>query len=420
MKDLKIMNTILNVLLLLGLIVPAFCFSPHVYQQRTRSSSSSLASSTETASLSQVEEDAIATDNEENAHYHIRSPLRMLGPYPTIPLSFPNLATSSQRERNITGVSLDWVLDTAANTNTINNQVALELCLEKVGEAPGGVGSGGAINGGDTFLLGDCELDIKINDSKPSEDDNVVAEDDEPEPFTFMKELTASALPVASPAAAGLLGLAFFYCFEGGVEFNWGLNKQQTPPSVLFYGSDKHLDADGLTLVPFESLPESLLPSVTLIINGKEIPALFDTGSPLTVINQAAAIEAGIETIIPSDVVNPDNKSKEGNFLSKIASNFKSANEIAKATQSGDILTIQGTDGKPTRLVKTKEQQDIHIRASSSSKKLLPSSQIFVGDIPGLVALGGIQGDAAAILGMDILSRCDRVIFRARQNEIYL
>ena len=69
MKDLKIMNIILqivNVLFLLGLIVPTFCFSPHVYQQRTRSSSSSLASSTETASLSQVEEEANTTDDEEN------------------------------------------------------------------------------------------------------------------------------------------------------------------------------------------------------------------------------------------------------------------------------------------------------------------------------------------------------------------
>ena len=419
MKDLKIMNIILqivNVLLLLGLIVPTFCFSPHVYYQRARSSSSLASSSTQTLSQVVDEEATTTTDDDENVV--VRSPLRMLGPYPTIPLRFNNLATSSQRERNITGVSLDWVLDTAANTNTINAEVAKELLLEKVGEAPGGVGSGGAINGGDTFLLGDCELDIKINDAKPSEDDNAVAEVDEP--FTFMKELTASALPVASPAAAGLLGLAFFYCFEGGVEFNFGLNKQQTP-SVSFYASDKYLDADELTLVPFESLPESMLPSVTLIINGKEIPALFDTGSPLTVINQAAAIEAGIDTIIPSDVVNPDNK--DGNFFSKIASNLKSANEIAKATQSGDILTIQGTDGKPTRLVKTKEQQDIHVKASSSSsKKILPSSQIFVGDIPGLVALGGKGGDSppAAILGMDILSRCDRVVFRARQNEIYL
>jgi len=103
----NIILQIVNVLLLLGLVVPAFCFSPHVYHQRTRSSSSPLASSTETASLSQVEEEANATDDEENVV--VRSPLRMLGLYPTIPLSFPNLATSSQRERNITGVSLDWV-----------------------------------------------------------------------------------------------------------------------------------------------------------------------------------------------------------------------------------------------------------------------------------------------------------------------
>ena len=103
----------------------------------------------------------------------VRSPLRFFGPYPTMPLRFPQLATSTQRARNVTGISLDFVLDTAANTNTINAQVASELELEKVGEAPGGVGASGDIMGGDTFLLGDAELDIPPVDSE-GDDDNFI------------------------------------------------------------------------------------------------------------------------------------------------------------------------------------------------------------------------------------------------------
>ena len=77
-----------------------------------------------------------------------RSPLRFLGPYPAMPLRFPDLATPSQRGRGASGVCLDWVLDTAANVNTINAAVARELDLERVGAAPGGVGAGGGAGGG--------------------------------------------------------------------------------------------------------------------------------------------------------------------------------------------------------------------------------------------------------------------------------
>lgn len=54
---------------------------------------------------------------------------------------------------DVARVSLDFILDTAANTNTINAQVASELGLEAVGEALPGVGAGGTIGGGMTFLL---------------------------------------------------------------------------------------------------------------------------------------------------------------------------------------------------------------------------------------------------------------------------
>lgn len=62
----------------------------------------------------------------------VQAPLKYIGPYPCLALRFPELATRSEQQRNVTGVSMDFVLDTAANTNTINGQVAKELGLEIV------------------------------------------------------------------------------------------------------------------------------------------------------------------------------------------------------------------------------------------------------------------------------------------------
>ena len=89
----------------------------------------------------------------------IKAPLKYIGPYPCLALRFPDLATPSQKKLNKKGISLDFVVDTAANTNTINGQVAKELGLEVVGNAPGGLGSQGAIMGGDLFSLGNAQLE---------------------------------------------------------------------------------------------------------------------------------------------------------------------------------------------------------------------------------------------------------------------
>lgn len=380
----------------------------------------------------------LVVDNTEDENDVVRAPLRFLGPYPTIPLRFPNLATASQRDRNITGVSLDFVLDTAANTNTINAQVAQELSLEKVGQAPGGFGAAGGIMGGDTFMLGDCELDINLGMAKENravDEENEGSEEVDKEKFVFMQELTASALPVASPAAAGLLSLAFFYCFEGGVEFIWG-DSANPVPSVTFYGSDKHLNLDGMTCVPFDSIEGTMLPSVTLCVNGVEIPALFDTGSPITVLNARAAEKAGIATAIPMEDLDPEKQSKKDgkggswNPFSKLAANVQSASQIAQATTRGEILTIAGTNGKPVYLVKSESPLELQVAskaeqsASSQTKYTkLGENNVFVGDLPGLAALGGLGGDAAppaAVLGMDFLRCRPKIVFRAQQNEIYL
>jgi len=138
----------------------------------------------------------------------VEAPLKFVGPYPCITLKFPDLATASQRQRNISGVELDFVLDTAANTNTIQEAVPLELKLSKIGSALPGFGPAGFLPGADTYLLGDCQI-AHCNQQGI-------------DPFIFMTNLSASSLPSASPiAAAGLLGTAFLNCFEGGVEFIW-------------------------------------------------------------------------------------------------------------------------------------------------------------------------------------------------------
>lgn len=144
----------------------------------------------------------------------IKVPLKFVGPYPTIGLRFPGLSTKNQKAQKKTGISLDFVLDTAANTNTINAQVATELGLEVVWEALPGLSSAGAMQGGQTFMLGDSQLEgIEMNEE--------MGEDG-----IFMKNLTASALPIASPASAGLLSLPFFTALKGascfpGVPQRW-------------------------------------------------------------------------------------------------------------------------------------------------------------------------------------------------------
>lgn len=341
-----------------------------------------------------------ATDGEEQTTQAVRVPLKFLGPYPCMGLRFPDLATSSQREKNVTGISLDFVLDSAANVNTLNAQVAQELDLEVVGEALPGVGAGGAIQGGDTFMLGSAELEGISKE----------------EQFTFMEGLTASALPVASPAAAGLLSLAFFHCFEGGVEFQWG--SEGVPPSVTFYGdgeSDSLLES--MTRVPIDEQPVSRLPAVEVTINGVTFPALLDTGSPITVLNAQAAEQAGVKTVqLPSQKTK-----KGGNPFTNFANRFQEAQEAAQAAARGDVIAIAGTAGERVNLVKSEAKNEIILAGMEGKKVEFGESNVYVGNLPGLAALNALGDDSppAAILGMDVLRLKPKMLLKAQSKEVY-
>jgi hypothetical protein len=114
------------------------------------------------------------------------------------------------------------------------------------------------------------------------------------------------------------------------------------------------------------------------------------------------------------------------NPFARLTSSIRSAQEVARATARGDVLTIAGTGGRPVRLVRTKSPVDVGIGGAGSGGtarcSLSSSARVYVGDLPGLAALGGLGGSAppAAVLGMDLISTRSRVVFRARQNEIYL
>ncbi len=371
-------------------------FSPverSFYTVRSRATESKIR-----LSVSRLENENESEETEiEQQALKITSPLKFIGPYPSLPLHFPNLATASQREREVSGISLDFVLDTAANTNTINAQVASELSLESVGTALPGYNAAGSMDGGSTFILGDCSLDLL-------------------EKELFMKDLTAAALPVASPAAAGLLGVAFLNCFQGGVKFDWGNDAK-----VTFYGDDEGMldDVAEMIKVPIEVIKDVLLPSITLNVNGKEIPALLDTGSPITVINSAAAELAGLDVI---QLSREERSGENGGFMNpfkKIVDNVKNANSLAQAAARGDVLVIAGSEGQAVQLLRTENAAKLSINGENADVSI-PDSKIFVGDLPGLAALGGLDGISsppAAVLGMDILTKRPSMLYRI--NEVY-
>jgi hypothetical protein len=331
----------------------------------------------------------------------VRAPLNYVGPYPSLALTFPDLATPNQRTKNVTGISLDFILDTAANTNTINAGVAQDLGLPVVGSALPGVGSAGAISGGETFLLGDAQLQ-----GFPD--------------FTFMTGLTASALPIASPAAAGLLSLAFMQSFTGGVDFIWeggirggGVEPGEiVPPSITFHADSPTENVlKGRTRVELQRIPVTELLSVIVNINGVDMPALLDTGSPITVMNAQAAKIAGVESA-------PDPAANNNNPLAALQSKFQQA----QATSRGDILTIFGAGGKRVNLCKsTGKEVNVSMDGSNGEKVQFGSGPVYVGDLPGLAALNGlgVESPPAVVLGMDILRRRPSMLLRATENEAW-
>lgn len=410
-------------------------------------------------------------DHGEEYQGFVRAPIKFIGPYPCLALQFPMLATEKQKKEGKSGIALDFVLDTAANTNTISPLVARELKLQEIGKAPGGVGAGGVISSGLIYNLGDCQIDIPkqfplevrnyyrpqivmkqpngdyadanimslntietvhgndiVNQIAPNVAENVngLGNDEliEDPPFIFMTNLSASSLPLAAPGAAGLLSNTFLNVFEGGVEFEWKPKQLQldpveddesmalrVPATVTFHSTkDTIQDLGKLTPVPIKILTKTNLPCIKIKLNGsKPISALLDTGSPITVLNAAAARIANIETMTIEDDASKDKNSLGWNLLEKLFKGAKESTAKTKAASRGDLLRVGG-QGRPTELLRYKSPITISVNENDD---LMDNVSIFVGDLPGLDVLGNLGEDDApnAILGMDVLRQLDRMVY---------
>ena len=312
------------------------------------------------------------------------APLKYLGSYPCLTLRFPNLSSLTHSSD---GVTLDFLLDTGANVNAIGTECVKDLKLPLVMSSKdldilGSAGIGGALQPGDTFALGDCEL-VGLPPEQTT---------------TFMRNLTAAGLGISTPVGDGVLGLNFFWSFPAGVEFDWYGTDGDPPTLVFYYGNElPSLEStrQGLVRVPLKQLAVGLL-SLTITINGIDIPALLDTGSPITVLNQEAAQLLSIEMVPLSTVSDVDIPRKQ--------------------TYGDENLLVGGADGVPVNLQRS--ASSVSIRAGDVS---LGEGPVYVGDLPGLQMIGGMTGSSlpAVVLGLDSLRRTYRMILRAPESEVW-
>jgi hypothetical protein len=236
-----------------------------------------------------------------------------------------------------------------------------------------------------------------------------------------MSSLTAFALPIASPAEAGLISLAVLQTFPGGVEFAWGFapndEEDPVPPSLRFYAAF----LGGRSKDDIQGIRVTELPSITIQSNGVKMPALLDTGSPMTVLNAQAAKLAGIKI----SASQKNNKKNSLNAFAAVADRL----EQAKAASRGDVPTIMGASGDRVNLIKSTKTVEVSVGASVGSKDETTTSSVvdfgsthlYAGDLPGLAALNGlgVQSPPAVILGMDVLRKRPFIFLRAQENEVW-
>ena len=293
------------------------------------------------------------------------APLRFVGPYACLGLTFPNI-------RRNPGVEINFVLDTAANVNTISSEIADELDLPILVKGDdlsllGSAGAGGTFKAGDIVMLGDSRLS-----GMPENQSN----------NTFMTNMTAAAmsLGIANSVGGGMLGSQFFHCFQGGVEFDW-YGTDGDPPTLIFYHSLPDYAKENASCVPLTTDEFFGLPTVSVKINGKELRAIVDTGSPITIVSPSVASDIGI-------------------------------------SKRDEMIKIKGVDdGAIMGMSKSLDKVSLSI---GDVKINLPT--IFIGELPGLTMASKLldSHQPQVLLGLDTLRRTYRLILRMPEGELWL
>ncbi len=294
------------------------------------------------------------------------APLKYVGPYACLQLDFPHLS----------GSSLTFLLDTGANVNAISKDVANKLNLPVVMKKEDlsiiASGAGGSFQPGDFVMLGDCHLG-----GMPENHPNI----------TFMTNLTAAAidLGVANIFSNGLLGSSFFQSFLAGVEFDFHGTDGDPPTIIFWYGQSIPEAAKNNSLcVPLE---ESWcgVPTISVNVNGINMQAIIDTGSPITILSPNAAREAGVQTGTSKGLPIPFNARGIDNAIVNLSPSLNGASISIGNISLGDLDTL------------------------------------CVGDLPGLSlasTLSNTEGPSV-LLGLDSLRRMYRMILRLPFKEVW-
>ena len=310
------------------------------------------------------------------------APLCYKGPYPCLSLKFPHLEGAPV---------WDFVVDTGANVNTIHAILAQTYNLTRVQGLPPmplpAAGMGGSFAPGSLVVVPNAVLA-----NMPPEQGDI----------TFIHNLTVAALPRASPPpTAGILGSSLCAMFPSGVEFDW-FGTDGDPPTFCFYFYEEGRNATttGMTQIPIQQIMGLFV--VTITVNGKDIPALLDTGSPITVLTQDAARQAGLE--VAKDDADDDTPSS--------------------APQLGNHhhVKVGGIDGRPMEVMRS-ASTSVQVQVGNVS---LGQGPVYIGSIPAFSILQQVMPDISdtttpsAILGLDFLRRAYRMMIVASRHEMWL
>ena len=331
--------------------------------------------------LSTTDPQSAAKEDAAPAVCGVAAPLLRMGPYPLMELGFPDFGKQEGESRNDTMVLLKFILDTGASVNSISPNLVQKYKLKKVFSARdvlGSAGIGGAMAPGDVYLLGDCHLH-----GLPAEQDKI----------TFLHNLTAASFP-SPPGLDGILGQTFFRSFLG-VGFDWhGSEDGAEPPTIQFLFTEEILEfvQQNMTRVPLqrrthlEDMKSGGLLWMNVTVNGVELPALLDTGSPATILNEKAAKLVGITKV-------EDTKSK---------------------TQEGkDVVTVAGIDGRPIHLYRSQSEVSISAQGVHADDIVeFGKGHVFVGELPALKLMGQGPETPAAIIGCNCLSTLQGMLLK--------
>ncbi len=295
------------------------------------------------------------------------APLKSVGPYACLELNFPNVKSKP-------GVKINFVLDTAANVNTISREIANNLDLPVLVKGEdlsilGSAGAGGSFQAGDVVLLGDSRL----SGMPESQQNNI-----------FMSNMTLASmdLGIANSVGGGMLGTSFLGCFRGGVEFDWYGTDGDPPTLQFYYDSLPEKAKQNCVCVPINIEDFFGVPTISVIINGNELRAIIDTGSPITVISPTVAADLGI-------------------------------------LKKHDTIKVKGIDDGDAMKV-SESLDEVTLSIGDISINL---DRILIGELPGLAMASNFVPECHQphlLVGLDALRRTFRVIMRSSQAELWL